>query len=719
MTYFLDDSQETLQPRGNDQPLSTYFQGLSAATSQMLRDTNASWQRQREVRRERFTAAEPVARRVGIEALNERYERDGPGFDHLRPAPKTVDEFFSMLPGNEASEIALTLGREMAEADPTAWADLDLSPEGIEKRVTERRIAEDKEETEILDMMPSGRASAEFLGGMAGMVADVRQLPFLLAGGGGSILKIMGREAALNMAAEGVTLPSRFDTAEELGKPDPSIIQTLGMAAAGGAIIGGAVGALGRAISYYQGRSRSPRIPGVSRAMTDSIVSAAEDALARGENPVKAVTDVFEALPVEPPPSRPPLIEPRPEEAPQLDDLAAQKERDIADAEGQFAADFPEMLQKYPLARVIQKLGGIKAKRLNPATGMNESTFAAQELANMGVTQRTHPFMFRKTGHSDFDNIVASEHPGLSETIKFDPQTGYFDRDALVGALGRELSSGKAHPLSAGIEARLSEIEALRNSDYRTPTDDFLDKTPAEDGFFVDSNVHGFGPDDFAIMSRGFDDWAERRGFSSVLTRQERAEILDELDKRGGDAEYLVERALEREQDYVDGPENGPTSEAAKTGGEGPVDGIPFPGEEAGGGAGSGRGQSAFAAEDTAAGRQSLVPGVEPVTQRQRLEAAQNAPKRGMDRPMDSGLFDMGARQQMDMFSEPASKEARVMQDNIAADIRDQIRKDGDFTVDIGDGKGERLASSVLDDLDAGDKASARMDICGKFTDPS
>ena len=192
MTYFLDDSQETLQPRGNDRPLSTYFQGLSAATSQMLRDTNANWQRQREVSREQFTTAEPVARRVGIEALNERYERDSPGFDHLglgfdhlRPAAKTVDEFFSILPGNEASEIALTLGREMAEADPTAWADLDLSPEGIEKRVTERRIAEDKEETAILDMMPNGRASAEFIGGMVGMVAVVRQIPFLLLGGGG------------------------------------------------------------------------------------------------------------------------------------------------------------------------------------------------------------------------------------------------------------------------------------------------------------------------------------------------------------------------------------------------------------------------------------------------------------------------------------------------------------------------------------------------------
>ena len=106
--------------------------------------------------------------------------------------------------------------------------------------------------------------------------------------------------------------------------------------------------------------------------------------------------------------------------------------------------------------------------------------------------------------------------------------------------------------------------------------------------------------------------------------------------------------------------------------------------------------------------------GVENDTKRKSIEAAQNTPKRGIDRPMDDGLFDMGARQQMDMFSDPASKEARVVQDSIAADIRDQIKKGEDFLVDMADGKGERPASSVLDDLDAGDKASARMDLCGR-----
>lgn len=81
---------------------------------------------------------------------------------------------------------------------------------------------------------------------------------------------------------------------------------------------------------------------------------------------------------------------------------------------------------------------------------------------------------------------------------------------------------------------------------------------------------------------------------------------------------------------------------------------------------------------------------------------------------MDDGLFDMGARQQMDMFSDPASAEARPILDTMTADIRDEITKGDDFLIDMGDGKGERMASTVLDDLDKGDAAAARFDLCGR-----
>ena len=59
-----------------------------------------------------------------------------------------------------------------------------------------------------------------------------------------------------------------------------------------------------------------------------------------------------------------------------------------------------------------------------------------------------------------------------------------------------------------------------------------------------------------------------------------------------------------------------------------------------------------FAIEATAIGPQSLFPGVSPITTRDRLEwraAAPLAPKKPQ-RGCDHGLFDLAARDQLDMF---------------------------------------------------------------------
>ena len=66
------------------------------------------------------------------------------------------------------------------------------------------------------------------------------------------------------------------------------------------------------------------------------------------------------------------------------------------------------------------------------------------------------------------------------------------------------------------------------------------------------------------------------------------------------------------------------------------------------------------------------------------------------------------------MFSEPWSPQARPVLDDISASIRDDIARDGDFRLDLGDGKGERSASSILDDLDRGDEFADVIDLCGK-----
>lgn len=624
MTYFLDDSQETLQPRGNDQPLSTYFQGLSAATSQMLRDTNANFQRQMETKDESYAIAAPAAQRLGIDSIYEKYKDSVVSMDFLPQKPKTTDELFSML-GPNAPQMVLDMAREQAKANPDAWKDIDLSEQGIQSRVTAQRVKSDAEEQQILDMMPSGRASAEFIGGMAGMLADVRQIPFLVAGGGGgSILKIMGREAAINMAAEGVTLPSQFETAKELGKDEPDVVRTLSMAAAGGAVIGGAIGALGRAVSYYQGRSKTPRIPGVSRAMSDSIVSAAEDALSRGEDPVKAVAEAIKALPVEP------LADVGRLEAitQTLDEFGPLRERVV-----------PEVDRPFRVPQAATAIVRSEPRLPSPVQDIRTAVANAEKYR-----------LARDRDPAAFDAVEESQSKIVSYRKWLGEMADAQDRDVrdLLVSLDRreqEVSSQIQTIKTGGKRGLQEQIKAI--------------KAARQEAMSLSSRVE---TPDMAKVRRA---------------------LLDE-DERMRDFGPRVAKAL-RETEEISPTWEPRYQEGRPTG---------------------------FVPEDA-------NPGVEPATQRQRLEAAQNTPKRGIDRPMDDGLFDMGARQQMDMFSDPASKEARVVQDSIAADIRDQIKKGEDFLVDMADGKGERPASSVLDDLDAGDKASARMDICGKFTDPS
>ena len=59
-----------------------------------------------------------------------------------------------------------------------------------------------------------------------------------------------------------------------------------------------------------------------------------------------------------------------------------------------------------------------------------------------------------------------------------------------------------------------------------------------------------------------------------------------------------------------------------------------------------------FETEATAIGNQTLVPGVVPITPRDRLAIRANAPMepKRPQRPADHGLFDTNARNQIEMF---------------------------------------------------------------------
>ena len=738
MTYFLQSNDAPKIKAQNPQSdLSSWFGGLGAAFTKSAMENDANFTAARKQRDVQFEMAQQAAPRVGIQALNDWYTETGAGYDHIRPAPQTTDEFFAMH-GNEAYRMVLDVARQQADADPAKWADMDLSDAAVEKQVNERLRTEYEDAQLTLDMMSGGRGAAEFLGGLGGITADIKNLPFLLIGGGsGSIMRVLGREAAINVAAEATFLPSQFDMAERLNIPDPDIRTQLAMAAVGGAVFGGLMEGGARAITYWKGRTVIQPVPGYSMGTSDAMVTAAENAIAAGENPLQAVQQALKDTRPQPyilenpiNPDRPPLI--TTERLPPIDGqepqplpnetIISQAETAIDNAEKQFEADFPEMRFKYPLGRVIQKLGGVKASVIRD--GEKVRTPLAEELANMGVTTRTHPFIFSQKGMADLDNIPANEHLGLSEVLPVDHLTGYFSREGLLQALGRELSGNGKTPMSGEILARRSEIDSIG----RTPSEDFIAGKQADDGWFVDLNKYHFDQDQIAAneqIARDFHAFLDEKYAGTTFTDAEKAEMVAELQTRGGDAEYLVERVMERELDYAALP----PQEAHDYGD------IPF-GEDASapqGAVGSRIGTGDGPLADTEpAGRgaagagnapdQTFIPGTDRVdtglAQRAKAEVAarqQQSKIRRLDQTRveddADGLFG-GA--QSDMFSEPWSPQARPVLDDISASIRDDIARDGDFRLDLGDGKGERSASSILDDLDRGDEFADVIDLCGK-----
>ncbi len=66
--------------------------------------------------------------------------------------------------------------------------------------------------------------------------------------------------------------------------------------------------------------------------------------------------------------------------------------------------------------------------------------------------------------------------------------------------------------------------------------------------------------------------------------------------------------------------------------------------------------RTSFAVEPTSIGLQTLVPGVAPIGLADRLAARAAAPlePKKPQRPCDLGLFDLNARNQLDLFARPA-----------------------------------------------------------------
>lgn len=233
-----------------------------------------------------------------------------------------------------------------------------------------------------------------------------------------------------------------------------------------------------------------------------------------------------------------------------------------------------------------------------------------------------------------------------------------------------------------------------------------------------------------AIAEDGLD---MRDGWRQALARYER-----ELQERLDQFEPLQQRRVDRYGaikgwDLPYDPED-PPFDASDPRGWPPGDADPFDagaasGERAGGaraGEGSSAGERAAGAggrgrqagephggdarplsEAGAEGKpQSLIPGVEPVTDRQRAEVAASEPMRGGAAPPPAGgLFDAGARAQGDLFG------AR----GLRADAERALREAGDVELTLTDEKGNARvirASDLLREADEDAAAARELEAC-------
>lgn len=742
MTWFMDQEGEipVLKPRGKNLPMSSFMQGVGAAFTQMSieRDIWGGVTRSR-------NDAEAEILGEAMPRLGEQKVRDA-----LKQAGQLPDIFEGQVldavrHNKEAKEAILGMARDAQAADPSAWNGIDLSQDRIDRMTNEPLQKEYQDAQDILDMTPNSGA-AGFVGGAAAILSDPKQIPFLLmGGGGGSILKVMAREAMINMAAESIYLPKQFEMADRLNIPDPDVRAQLAMAAAGGAVFGGAVEAGRRGFTYFRNRSTVKPIPGLSPTQSQMAVDAAENALVAGRDPFPDTVDAIEALRPPPPPREPLILMPEqrvPEaESPlvpnqieerRLDPLPGQQPEPIPNDElmsGLSAAlDDAKAADRKgakPLARYLRASKGLK---------VHPEGAAAAELKARDITAKSVPGLFSKQGRKDFDNLVATEmeaeFPGIIEATKTQRGADYLDSQGFLDVLIRDIEGD-----STWLRTRKDVLDLERQLDEAqnsTASEDFVQgrvSEPDQGGWFVDLNAYQFdNPDWEHALALDFEDYLSRQWEGTFFTPEEKAEMLAELRTRGGDAGYLVERMSEREFD-----------EASAITQERPDNGLPFgedvPAPESPMGpraSDSGRSEVAAVAGPEGATRAGDAEGAIPeqfpgtervqtgVDQRNRAEISARQ-QQSMIRRLDQtrveddagGLFG-GA--QRDMFSEPTGNEARALQDQIAADVRDDIAKAGDMKLEIETVDGSKLRSkqAVLDYIDEGDRASARLDLCGK-----
>jgi hypothetical protein len=724
LTFFLQDQGIDENTPGRVSPVSdipTFMQSAAANKRAFDLETNANDISGNFEKDERQSVVSSVTNILGEEGVMQFLKDAG-------EYPENVEVFRPELirQNSRATNALLDHARSLAATDADLWGDVDLSDEGIQSRVNARLQNEYQQAQDIIAMTPEEYTGEALAGGFASALTDIRQAPALLlgAGAGGSLLRLAGREAMINAGLEAALMPSQFDMSERLDIADPNVGQQIALAAAFGATFGLGAGALERGVNAYRMRQAPPQnlaFENMSDADAELFLNQVEDALINGQTPPEApiaTPIVPERIPSEegPIPPRAPDTMAADIEVPDTIEQALSREVEEASA-GVIRRPLSDYLRSPQNATTMDN-GQTVTMQIHPEGR------AADALRAMGITSRTRPGLFSRNGRKDFDNIVASEmedlFPGIREAVGDDGR--YLDQDGFLRFLADELNG---EPVRLRANERLNAAEA-QLAEYQQQREVLTRRIDAiEDGLDIQTTQNRM-----TEIKAHIDEGIRVSGLEGIITDRQRGDMASMMAERGGSVDDLLD-AMD-DADLVFGERNIGEPDgrpfAPRTADE--LDTIPDdfrnadelgPGQRnpdgpqqdgrAEAGRASGGGPDQRQIEATPAGNQTLIDGVAPVSQRQRLEAQQDAPMSGGMAAADDGLFDVAGRSQRDMFSDPGN--ATDMQRAIASDINDQIRADGDFEVGEIEGVQLRNASDVMRYLDEGDAFSARINLCG------
>lgn len=591
------------------------------------------------------------------------------------------------------------------------------SREALLEEVNAEVRAEYEDAAATLSMGRAGSGLAEFLGrGGAAMTDEVSLMTLPFGAGAGSVARVMLTEAALGAAAEAAILPRMYEQQERVGTPEPNPLAQIGM----GAVLGGALGGVGeglrRALIYSQIRRQIAALPdGMSVPEAQAMVEAATEALEAGRPLPEAIQrEEGPQVPFALRDDEDAALVPdmgEPVRIPTEDEIEAERRRIVREN--------PELGRNRPTLDFIRQAGGIQWTRVNPNTGERELTPIAAELQGMGISQRQLLGIVRRDGMADIDNLPASEFAdGGTPRLRTADDALYVDRDALIEAIVQEATGQGPAYRTAEAEVAAAQLRDLEDSFalIRREMDSVADAEGVPEMDFADDYLDPprDGKDGLARAQVAEDAlFRHEEGLSAPLPGAVRDRAMIELADRGGSVEDAIQRAW---MDYIEEISDGnarllEARAAEAMAADDPNAGAGRADRTAAAGVGGDAAVAAGRSEQTPAGDQLLTPGTAPVSQRQRLEAQQNAPLRGGDAIANDGLFDLNARLQRDMFDDPDNASMQAKYDEREAEMREAWDGLEDVAVEL---EGETVtARQLLRDLE-GDRAHLQaIETCG------